>query len=292
MAPAAGFSGPKTGVWPAVDQGGLARIFRAAPGSVPGRQSAGTDSRVAIGALRTEERPMDDNRTTDPETSPAPETNHGTFEGPFGRLGAWLDMLILDHGLLRLAYRHWHEVTPGLYRSNQPAPFQIRRAARSGIRTIVNLRRVSDSGHYLLEREAAARSGLVLVDFKISSRRAPTGQLLLDAAAMFDRIEYPALIHCKSGIDRTGLMGALYILMHGGAADDALKQFGWRYGYIGAGPTGIGKALVLAYREAHAATGTDFPSWVAERYDPADIEAAFRPRPLATALVDFILRRE
>ena len=212
--------------------------------------------------------------------------------GPPGRLRAWLDMLILDHGFLRLAYRHWHEIAPGLCRSNQPAPFQVRRAARSGIRTIVNLRRANESGYYLLEREAAAKAGVAMVDFFLSSRRAPHRQQLLDAADMFDRIDYPALIHCKSGIDRTGLMGALYILMRGGAAGEALEQFGWRYGYIGAGPTGIGKALVQEYRRAHAETGVDFLTWIAKSYDPAALEAGFRPRPLATALVDFVLRRE
>ena len=215
-----------------------------------------------------------------------------TFDRPFGRLGAWLEMLILDHGLLRLAYRHWHEIAPGLYRSNQPAPFQIRRAARSGIRTIVNLRRANESGHYLLEREATATAGIAQVDFFLSSRNAPRRQQLLVAAEMFDRIDYPALIHCKSGIDRTGLMGALYILMRGGSPGDALKQFAWRYGYIGAGPTGIGKALVLAYRNAQADSGIEFLSWVAERYDAGALEAGFRPRPFATALVDFVLRRE
>ena len=228
-----------------------------------------------------------------PADSPTgPDPGAGPFNEPFGRLRAWLDMLVLDHGFLRLAYRHWHEIAPGLYRSNQPAPFQIRRAARSGIRTIVNLRRANRTGHYLLEREAAAKAGIAQVDFYLSSRRAPGRQQLLDAAGMFDRIDYPALIHCKSGVDRTGLMGALYILMKGGAAGEALEQFGWRYGYIGAGPTGIGKALVLEYGRAQAETGVDFLTWVAESYDPAVLEAGFRPRPLATALVDFVLRRE
>ncbi|MDE0705786.1 MAG: sulfur transferase domain-containing protein [Rhodospirillaceae bacterium] len=214
------------------------------------------------------------------------------FDRPFGRLRAWLELLVLDHGFLRLAYRHWHEIAPGLYRSNQPAPFQVRRAARSGIRTIVNLRRANESGHYLLEREAAAKAGLSQVDFFLSSRNAPQRHQLLDAGELFDRIDYPALIHCKSGVDRTGLMGALYILMKGGTAAAALEQFGWRYGYIGAGPTGIGKALVLEYGRAQAETGVDFLAWVAGSYDPAALEAAFRPRPLATALVDFVLRRE
>lgn len=243
---------------------------------------------------------MTENRTTGRQSAPAPEIDRGAFNdpfddpfaGPLDRLRAWLEMLILDHGFLRLAYRHWHEVAPGLYRSNQPAPFQIRRAARAGIRTVVNLRRANESGHYLLEREAAAQAGIDQVDFFLSSRGAPRRRQLLDAAETFDRIDYPALIHCKSGIDRTGLMGALYILMKGGTAGEALEQFGWRYGYIGAGPTGIGKALVLEYGRVHTETGVDFLTWIAESYDPAALEAGFRPRPFATALVDFILRRE
>ena len=109
---------------------------------------------------------------------------------------------------------------------------------------------------------------------------------------MFDRIDYPALIHCKSGIDRTGLMGALYILMQGGAAGEALEQFGWRYGYVGAGPTGIGKALVLEYRRAHADSGVDFLTWIATSYDPAALEAGLPAPPARHRLVDFVLRRE
>ena len=229
---------------------------------------------------------------TDRSADPAPDAGGNRLDRPLGRLGAWLDMLILDHGFLRLAYRHWHEVAPGLYRSNQPAPFQIRRAARSGIRTIVNLRRANRSGHYLLEREAVAKAGIAQVDFFLSSRSAPGRQQLLDAIGMFDRIDYPALIHCKSGVDRTGLMGALYILTKGGTAAAALDQFGWRYGYIGAGPTGIGRALVLAYGRAQTEAGIDFGTWTAENYDPAALESGFRPRPFATALVDFVLRRE
>lgn len=253
-------------------------------------------SRVAIAAFRAETGPMTDNRPPGRQSAPATQIGGGSFgdpfDGPFGRLAAWLELLILDHGVLRLAWRHWHEIAPGLYRSNQPAPFQVRRAARSGVRTIVNLRRANPSGHYLLEREAAAKAGVVQIDFTLSSRRAPRRQQLLDAADMFDRIDYPALIHCKSGIDRTGLMGALYILVRGGAVADALKQFGWRYGYIGAGPTGIGRALVQEYGRARAETGVDFLTWIAGTYDPVALEAGFRPRPLATALADFVLRRE
>lgn len=219
------------------------------------------------------------------------------------RIGAWLDMVFADHGFLRLGYRHWKHVAPGVFRSNQPAPFQIRRAARAGIRTIVNLRGANDSGHYYLEVEACHAAGIALVDFPIKSRRVPSRQMVLDAAALFDRIDYPALLHCKSGIDRSGLMGAIYLLSHGdsnnggssdGGADvaTALQQFSARHGYLGAGPTGIGKAFIQAYGQAQAETGVAFLDWVKDGYDPDALGQAFRPRPFATALVNAVLRRE
>ena len=220
------------------------------------------------------------------------ESDRNSLDRPLGRLRAWLDMLLVDHGFLRIGYRHWHAVAPGLYRSNQPAPFQIRRAARFGIRTIVNLRGANDSGHYHLEREAAAKAGVTLVDFPIKSRRAPPREMVLKAAALYGRIDYPALIHCKSGIDRAGLMAALYVLVKGGTPEEALRQFARRYGYLGNGPTGIGKAFVLAYPDACAASGIGFLDWVRDGYDAEALTAAFRPRPVATALADFVLRRE
>jgi len=117
--------------------------------------------------------------------------------------------------------------------------------------------------------------------------------MVLDAAALFDRIDYPALLHRKSGIDRSGLMGAIYLLSHGDAeVVTALKQFSARYGYLGAGPTGIGKAFIQAYARAQAETGVAFLDWVADGYDPEALGRAFRPSPFANALVNAVLRRE
>ncbi len=211
---------------------------------------------------------------------------------PFGRLCAWLDMLIVDHGVLRLGWRHGHAVRPDFYRSSQPAPFQIRHVARFGIRTIVNLRGANDSGHYHLEREAAAEAGLALVDFPMKSRRAPPKATVLQALDLFGRIEYPVLVHCKSGIDRTGLMSALYLLSRGESASTALGQFARRFGYVGSGPTGIGKAFVAAYRDADAQGRIDFRNWVRQEYDPEALTVAFRPTTLSRGLIDYILSRE
>jgi len=126
----------------------------------------------------------------------SPELPANALGRPLGRVRAWLDMVFIDHGFLRLGYRHWKRVAPGVFRSNQPAPFQVRRAARFGIRTIVNLRGANDSGHYHLEVEACRAAGIALEDFAIKSRRVPSRQMVLDAAALFDRMDYPALLHC------------------------------------------------------------------------------------------------
>lgn len=209
------------------------------------------------------------------------------------RSKAWFDMLVIDHGVLRIGYRHWKRVAPGVFRSNQPAPYQIRRAARAGIRSVVNLRGANDSGHYHLEKEACDEAGIELVDFPIKSRRAPPRQMVLDAAELFERIDHPVLIHCKSGIDRTGLMSAIYLLTLGEAdTATALRQFSARYGYLGAGPTGYGKAFIEAYQAAQRESGAGFLDWVATRYDPEQLEKSFTPKALTTALANVVLRRE
>jgi len=215
-----------------------------------------------------------------------------TLNHPFGRLYAWLDMLIVDHGFLRLGWRRGYAVRPDFYRSSQPAPFQVRHVSRFGIRTIINLRGVNNSGHYHLEREAAAKAGLTLVNFPMKSRRAPPKAMVLQALDLFERIEYPVLVHCKSGIDRTGLMSALYLLSQGESANMALGQFARRFGYIGSGPTGIGKAFIEAYRDADAQSRIDFRYWVEQEYDPDVLTVAFRPTTLSKGLIDYILRRE
>ena len=87
----------------------------------------------------------------------------------------------------------------------QPAPHHIRRLAREGIRTVVNLRGERLCGSFWLEQQACARHGIALVNFSVRSRAAPSHKELRGARELFERIEYPMLMHCKSGADRAGL---------------------------------------------------------------------------------------
>ena len=147
------------------------------------------------------------------------------IEAAAERLRAWANMLLVDHGIFRLAYLNAHRVTPRLWRAAQPAPGQIAWFARQGVQTIVNLRGGREHGSWPLQREACERHGIALVDFVLRSRGAPERETILGARAFFATLKEPALVHCKSGADRAGFFAALYLLIHEGRPlDEAMQQ--------------------------------------------------------------------
>ena len=85
--------------------------------------------------------------------------------------------------------------------------------AGAGLKTIVNLRGGRSHGAWQLERDAAERHGVTIVDFVLRSREAPDRETLLQLPGFFESLAYPALAHCKSGADRAGLFTALYLLV-------------------------------------------------------------------------------
>ena len=206
---------------------------------------------------------------------------------------AYADMLFIDHGVFRLAYLNQHALSPRAWRSAQPAPQDIARFSRQGIRTILNLRGPRDCGAYRLERDACAANGVVLVDFALGSREPPAKATINAAAALFDRIAYPMLMHCKSGADRAGLMSVLYLHLHEQVPmAEAIRQLSWRYGHFRDAATGVLDAFFESYLAFDARTPTKFLDWVEQCYDPVALKRDFRPSGPTTVLVDRILRRE
>jgi protein tyrosine/serine phosphatase len=206
---------------------------------------------------------------------------------------AYLDLSLVDHGFIRSIYSNTHRVTPDLWRSSQPAPYQLRRFAGAGIRTVVNLRGASDTGSYRLEAAACERYGLTLVDLSINSRDTPSKEKLHRAQALFEDIAYPALLHCKSGADRAGLMSALYLMLREGRpVQEALRQLSLRFGHIRQARTGILDFFLEQYRDYAAATPIPFMDWVDRVYEPAAVRHAFHSRGWANLLVDRVLRHE
>ena len=204
-----------------------------------------------------------------------------------------LDMLLVDHGVFRLMYLNKHRLGDRAWRSAQPAPHQICISARQGVRTIVNLRGERMCGSYWLERETCARHGITLVNFQVGSRAAPTREQIFAAKDLFQSIEYPILMHCKSGADRVGLMSVLYRLFQEGVPlEEAKSQLSLCYGHIRQADTGVLDRFFEAYLEHNRRQPMPFLEWVETVYDPIELKRSFRSAGWARRLVDQVLKRE
>jgi protein tyrosine phosphatase (PTP) superfamily phosphohydrolase (DUF442 family) len=217
----------------------------------------------------------------------------GGLETPAGRRRAWIDSLLVDHGVLRLGWTNAGPVVPGrLYRSNHPTPGRLTgMVERWGIRTVINLRGRTGNGSDALSRERAGRLGLDFVDVPFSSGHAPSRARVLELAEALRNMREPGLVHCKSGADRAGFAGVLFLLLNGVKLADAMDQLSLRWGHFARSRAGVLDAFFRAYgREAEGRT--PFLDWVREEYEPDAIAAAHKAGGIAAVLQDRILRRE
>ena len=222
------------------------------------------------------------------------------FATPEGRKRAWRELMIGDHGALRKLYDNTHEIAPGkMWRTYQPSPADLERWRDRGVRTVINLRGDKPSGFYYLEEEACEKLGLRLVTFRVFSREAPSPEILHGAKALFEEIDYPAIMHCKSGADRAGLMSTLFLFFHEGVPlDEAMEQLSFKYGHVRQGKTGVIDYAFDLYK-AHAAQNgkslastDDFLEWVDKEYDHVRVKADFKGTGWGELLTEKILRRE
>ncbi len=210
-----------------------------------------------------------------------------------GRKQARRELIWGDHGFLRLRFNNQHHIGGGMYRANQPSPERIERLAQDGFKTILNLRGVSDKGYYLLEKEACEKHGITLVDFRMYSRDTPKKKSIHGLKELFEQIEYPALMHCKSGADRTGITGVLYKHFHLGAPiEEAVEQLKLKYLHMKAGKTGMLDFFFDDYLKYRESGELPFIDWVDQIYDPADVKARFMSGWIGNIMSEKILRRE
>ncbi|MGH7041165.1 MAG: tyrosine-protein phosphatase, partial [Acetobacteraceae bacterium] len=194
-----------------------------------------------------------------------------------GRAVAWVDALLIDHAIFRLVWSNAAPVVPGvLYRCNHPTPGRLAALTRRwGLRGLITLRGPTGNGSDALAREAAGQLGLTIIDMPIDSRGAPRPERILRLADIYRTMPTPALIHCKSGADRAGFAAALFLLLQGASAAEALAQLSWRFGHVRRSRTGILDAFFLRYaREAEGRM--PFLDWVREEYDPEALKRDFR----------------
>ena len=215
-----------------------------------------------------------------------------------GRLRAWLSMHLVDHGFVRAVYSNFHELGGGMYRISQPSPAQIRAYRdRLGIKTIINLRGAHGYGSYAMEAEACRELGITLVDHRMYSRQPPTVQTIDATKALFDSIEYPALMHCKSGADRAGIGSVLYRHFRMGVPiDEARRELDWRYGHFNFGQTAVLDYFFSRYLAESVTEPMSFLEWVHTRYEKVPLHEDFhrvrKQNGLGDWFLDKVLRRE
>ncbi|HEU4710552.1 MAG TPA: tyrosine-protein phosphatase [Pyrinomonadaceae bacterium] len=109
----------------------------------------------------------------------------------------------------------FQQVNERLYRSGQPREGSLSRLSELGINTIINLRGTSERTK---AEEAAARAlGLNYFNVALPNWGRPQDArvdrvLQIIAAPESGRV----LVHCKDGVDRTGMIVALHRMMHEG----------------------------------------------------------------------------
>lgn len=212
----------------------------------------------------------------------------------WGRFKAYWQSVWGDHAFLRVGFSNAHWIGPDMVRAAQPWPFQLRWWKRDGIKTVINLRGGFDTGFYVLEREACERLGLKMIDFTITSREVPRRETVLGARDLFASIEYPALMHCKSGADRAGIMSVFYRHFHlGEPIRDAMSELGLRTLHVKQGKTGVLDYVFERYLEDAEPKGVSFIDWVqSDAYDRVKMKEDFQASWWGTLLTDKLLRRE
>ena len=205
----------------------------------------------------------------------------------------YVDLIFVDHGIFRMAYANRHRLSADAWRSSQPAPHDIRALARRGVKTILNLRGDRDCGSYRLEAQACRKYGIRLVDFSVKSRQAPAKRVFHDAKTLFDSIEYPMMLHCKSGADRAGLMSVLYmILKENVPVEQARRQLSLRFGHIRQADTGVLDFVFDSYLAHNRRVPIAFLDWIDAHYDDKAMSKNFKAKTWANLMVNGVMRRE
>jgi protein tyrosine phosphatase (PTP) superfamily phosphohydrolase (DUF442 family) len=185
-----------------------------------------------------------------------------------------------------------HTVIPGrVYRSAQLSQNQLERLiVQKGLRTVVNLRGCCpETPWYQDEARATCRMGINQEDLTFSAKRYPHPGEVQRLLEVLDHAEYPLLLHCARGADRTGLASTLAVLI---LTDQDLKtarrQLWPRYGHLAVGRTAVIDRFFDYYQRWLMERGWDHTparlrEWIAAHYCPGPFRAEIRllhPQPL------------
>jgi hypothetical protein len=182
----------------------------------------------------------------------------------------------------RLYNLHW--VTDDVARSAQPyLGFYAAFLKSHGFRSLINLRGHNPRfGWWHRERAMCERLGIRHFDVKLSSRKLPPREVMVDLFGAFEAAPLPMLMKCSGGQDRTSLAAALYLLDKKGATalPEAQAQFAaWPYLHLPGGHQSWLKEFPTFALED--AGGMPLHEWAVKRYDPQALKKWLDARGLS-----------
>ena len=125
------------------------------------------------------------------------------------------------------AVANFDQVDAQVYRSAQPNSIGVEVLARSGIKSVLNLR----SNPWYYERTLCESNGMAYASVPLPALVAPSFEQLQSAMRALEHLPKPVLVHCAVGCDRTGLVIACYRVKCGWTVEAAwneAKMFGTR----------------------------------------------------------------
>ncbi len=180
--------------------------------------------------------------------------------------------------------RNFHEVIPGqIFRCAQLSAADLENTSRVyGIRTVLNLRGHGAAAEwYRDECRATQRLDVNQADVCFSASRMPSATEVRRLIEILDRTEYPILMHCRQGADRTGLASAIALLLHTDSdLESACGQLSLRYGHFAVGRAGHLDRFLEHYadwlrKRSQSHSREVFRHWATAEYSPAECRCEF-----------------
>jgi len=189
-------------------------------------------------------------------------------------LGRWQGQLYaatVDHGWLRRIWRNEGQIVAKLYRSNHPDARTLAAWKARGIVEVISLR-PSQGAVHAFEAETCAELGLRLRNAPLTAREAPRVPGLVALLDIFDTLDKPTLIHCKSGADRAGLAAAIWAIhVQGQPVAEARRGLNLRHLHLRWSKTGVLDRFLDAYGARLERGPIALRTWIETEYDPADL---------------------
>lgn len=140
---------------------------------------------------------------------------------------------VWQSSMVRLT-KNFDEVDPGkFYRSAQLSPAELKEIVQKyGIKTVISLRGAPESSYWVKPQvKALEELNTKFYSFWWTSDYFPDAEEFKSYLKLLKTTEYPILVHCRSGSDRTGEATAMYAIdfMHTPKEEAIDKHLNWHY---------------------------------------------------------------